>query len=131
MNQLEVSCSIRENSYWSSRVASRSLWRRYNVKILGIWVAQEVSRRQRGYWSDSKSRRPSTSRTSENNLPVIEKSLQWSLPYCFDDNRGILNMNSERMWGSLRKIWKWVMAAPTRQCSCSQCLEHPGVFSQK
>jgi len=80
---------------------------------------------------DSKSGRPSTSRTSENIQPVTEK-------VCSDRRLNVLLITEEyRIWivkACGRSSWKicdWVMDAPSRQCSCSQLLEHPGIFGQK
>jgi len=83
--------------------------------------------KKRGCWSWFQERE-AINKQNQWKYPACDRSSQWSSPYCSDDNRIILDMNSER---SSRKIWEWVMAVPTRQCSCSQCLEHPKIFGQK
>jgi len=56
-----------ENSYWSSQVVSRRLcWRWNNVKTLGVEWLKRFQEGRENVEVDSKSGRPSTSRTGEN-----------------------------------------------------------------
>ena len=47
-NQREISYLSRKNSFWSTKVALRSLWWWHNDKNSSFWVAQEVQRGKRG-----------------------------------------------------------------------------------
>ena len=96
-NQPEIFCPSWKNSYWSTKVASRSQWWWHDVKNLSFWVAQEVQREKSQVEVDHRSGRPSISRTDENVERVRQKvrsDSRLTVRMIADE----LGMNSERVW---------------------------------
>jgi len=74
-----------------------------NVKISGVWVAQEVPRKKRGCWIWFQERE-AVNKQNQWKCPACDrKSSQWLSPYCSDDNKGILDMNNEKEWRIITK----------------------------